>query len=305
MTTAKFLRLSGMLLVLAGLTTACTTVINADLDTSPTQLSVDGTITDQVGAQTIRLSLTAAYLDSTITPAAKGATVTVADNTGRIYAFTDPDNDGYYVWKPTARDTMGRIGHTYKLTIAYQGDTYVASSTLNRVPTIDSLVFRQARINPISSQMGYQAIFYATDIAGARDYYRVRFFWNGVLQNRPRNIVTVQDAAFRGSADTDGLQFIQPIRQSANPDSLYRMNDSVRVEVSSITAEAFDFLGQLRTQLTNGGLFATPPPTCPPTSSTPTRLVGPQRVFSLQRPSAAAQPLLKKRICGSVCNLAR
>jgi hypothetical protein len=134
---------------------------------------------------------------------------------------------------------------------------------MNRVPTIDSLVFRQARINPISSQMGYQANFYARDLPGARDYYRIRFFWNGVLQNRPRNIITVQDAAFRGSADTDGLQFIQPIRQSANPDSLYRMNDSVRVEVRSISADAFDFLGQLRTQLTNGGLFATPPANLP------------------------------------------
>lgn len=255
--------LLGLVLVLTGLTTACTTVINADLDTSPTQLSVDGTITDQAGPQTIRLSLTAAYFDSTITPAATGATVTVSDDAGRTYAFTDPKNNGYYVWQPTRRDTLGRIGRTYKLTISYQGDTYVASSTMNRVPTIDSLVFRQARINPISSRMGYQANFYATDIAGARDYYRIRFFWNGVLQNRPRNIITVQDAAFRGSADTDGLQFIQPIRQSANPDSLYRMNDSVRIEVQSITADAFDFLGQLRTQLTNGGLFATPPANLP------------------------------------------
>ncbi|WP_288425315.1 DUF4249 domain-containing protein [uncultured Spirosoma sp.] len=263
MTTLSYFRLLGALLTLVWLNTACETVIDAKLDTSPTQLSIDGTITDQPGPQTVRLSLTAPYFDSATTPAAKGATVTVADNTGRTYVFTDPDNDGYYVWQPAQRDTMGRIGRTYKLTIAYQGDTYIASSTMNRVPAIDSLVFREARINPISSTMGYRASFYARDFPGARDYYRVRFFWNGVLQNKPRNIVTVQDAAFRGSADTDGLQFIQPIRQSINPDSLYRMNDSVRVEVQSITPEAFDFLSQLRTQLTNGGLFATPPANLP------------------------------------------
>jgi hypothetical protein len=35
------------------------------------------------------------------------------------------------------------------------------------------------------------------------------------------------------------------------------------VEVRSISADAFDFLGQLRTQLTNGGLFATPPANLP------------------------------------------
>ena len=65
------------------------------------------------------------------------------------------------------------------------------------------------------------------------------------------------------SSIADGLTFIVPIRQSINPDSLYALNDVVRVEVHSLTADAFLFWQQVRTQVTNGGLFATPPANVP------------------------------------------
>ena len=247
-----------------GLLSGCTTVIDAKLDTGPTQLSVDGTLTDQAGSQTIRLTQTAAYFDNSAPTPATSATVTVADDAGKAYQFLDPDNDGYYVWKPTGKDTLGRIGRTYQLTIAYKGETYRASSKLNRVPAIDSLIFVKRKLNPLSTKEGYRAEFYARDIPGAADYYRVRFFRNGELQNKPGNIIISQDGVFRSNTSvSDGLVFIVPIRRSINPDSLYTLNDVVKVEVHSLTAEAFDFWEQVQSQITNGGLFATPPANVP------------------------------------------
>lgn len=242
---------------------SCETVIDADLDTGPVQLSVDGTLTDQPGPQTIRLTQTAPYFNNGAPPVASGATVTVTDSTGRTFAFTDPDNDGYYSWKPGAKDTLGRIGQTYQLLITYQGDTYRASSRMNRVPTVDSIIFRKEKINPLSTTEGYQAEFFARDLRGATDYYRVRYYRNGKIANKPQNIITLKDASFPGSANTDGLVFIRPFRQSVNPDSLYALNDSVKVEVQSLTPEAFDFWQQFSQQITNGGLFATPPANVP------------------------------------------
>ncbi len=244
--------------------TGCETVIDADLDTGPTQLSVEATLTDQPGQQQIRLTQTTAYFNNSTPPAATGATVRVADDAGRTFTFADPDNDGLYVWQPaTTRDTLGRVGRTYSLSITYQGETYRAVSRLNRVPPIDSVIFRKERINPIASTEGYQAEFYARDLAGATDFYRVKFFRNGTLQNRPGNIIISQDGSFRGSANTDGLMFIRPIRQSINPDSLYFLNETVRVDLESISPEAYNFWENLRTQITNGGLFATPPANVP------------------------------------------
>ncbi|MFD2573722.1 DUF4249 domain-containing protein [Spirosoma soli] len=258
---AQLLFIFGLLFVV-GLT-SCETVIDAKLDQGPTQLSVDGTITDQPGPQTIRLTQTAAYFDNRTPPIASGATVTVSDNTGKRFTFTDPDNDGYYVWQPAAKDTLGRIGRTYSLSIVFQGETYTATSKMNRVPSVDSIIFRKEKINPLSSTEGYQAEFFARDFPGATDYYRVRYFRNGTLQNKARDIITLKDASFPGSADTDGLVFIRPFRQSVNPDSLYNLNDSLKVEIQSLTGEAFEFWQQLSNQITNGGLFATPPANVP------------------------------------------
>ena len=238
---------------------SCTTVIDAKLNTGPIQLSVDGTLTDQPGQQTIRLTQTAAYFDNSQPTPATSATVTVSDDAGKTYNFSDPDNDGYYVWQPAGKDTLGHIGRTYQLTVAYQGDTYQARSKMNRLPPIDSIIFVKRKINPLSKTEGYRAEFYAVDIPAAVDYYRIRVFRNGELQNKPANIVTSQDGGFRGVNNvTDGLTFIAPIRRSINPDSLYALNDVVKVELQSLTADAFDFWQELATQITNGGLFATP-----------------------------------------------
>ena len=243
--------------------TGCQTVIDAKLDTGPTQLSVDGTLTDQPGPQTIRLTQTTDYFNNAPPPPATGATVRVADDRGQTFAFTDPDNDGYYIWTPAPGDTLGRIGRTYSLSVTFQNETYHATSQMNRVPAVDSIVFRKQKINPISSTEGYRAEFYARDLPGAADYYRIRYYRNGQLQNRPRDIITLKDASFPGSANTDGLVFIVPFRQSINPDSLYKLNDTVKVEILSLTPEAFEFWQQFSQQITNGGLFATPPANVP------------------------------------------
>lgn len=238
---------------------SCTTVIDAKLDTGPIQLSVDGLLTDQPGSQSIRLTQTAAYFDNSTPPAATSATVTVSDNTGKTYKFLDPANTGNYVWQPTGNDTLGHIGRTYQLTITYQGETYKATSKINPVPLVDSIIFVKRKLSPLSKTEGYRAEFYATDFPNQVDYYRVRFYQNGELQNKPRNIITSQDGVFgSNSSVADGLAFIVPIRRSVNPDSLYALNDVVKVEVHSLTADAFRFWQQLRTQVTNGGLFATP-----------------------------------------------
>ncbi|GAB2570803.1 DUF4249 domain-containing protein [Spirosoma areae] len=244
--------------------TSCETVIDAKLDTGPIQLSVDANLTDQPGPQTIRLTQTAAYFNNSAPPAVISATVTVTDDAGKTYPFLDPDMDGYYVWQPTGKDTLGHIGRAYQLNVSFNGETYRASSKMNRVPLVDSLIFVKRKITPISTTEGYRGEFYARDISGAADYYRVKFFRNGELQNKPGNIIISQDGVFRSNASVaDGLVFIVPIRQAINPDSLYKLNDVVKVEVHSLTPEAYDFWEQVQSQITNGGLFATPPNNVP------------------------------------------
>ena len=66
----------------------------------------------------------------------------------------------------------------------------------------------------------------------------------------------------------DGLPFITPTREGINPfyddddddefEPPYKIGDHVRVEIHSITEDAFFFLQEMDVQLNNGGLFAVP-----------------------------------------------
>ncbi|MBO0932772.1 DUF4249 domain-containing protein [Fibrella aquatilis] len=259
------LKLAVVLISLWGLM-GCETIIDANIASGPTQLAVDAWLTDQPGQQRITLTQTANYFNNGPSTPATSASVVVGDNTGRTFAFTDPDNDGVYTWKPAStRDTtrLGIIGRTYTLGIQYQGNTYVSVAQMPRTTSIDSLIFRKKTITPVSKEEGYRSEFYATDPAGAIDYYYLRYYRNGVLQNRPQDISLAYDGAFRGSANTDGLMFIRPIRQSLNPEKLFALNDTMRIEMRTMTAEGYLFWELLRAQLQNAGLFATPPANVP------------------------------------------
>lgn len=252
--------------VLAMLWSGCTTVIDAKLNTGPVQLSVEATLTNLPGPQTIRLSETAPYFANATPPAVTSATVVVTDDMGKMYPFSDPDKTGTYTWQPAGKDTLGHVGRTYQLSINYGSETYRATSKINPVPPVDSLIFVKRKINPLSETQGYEAEFYAVDIPKRVDFYRIKYYRNGVLQNRARDIITSQDGVFGGGGNSsvaDGLTFIVPIRRSINPDSLYALKDVVKVEVQSLTGEASDFWQALQTQVTNGGLFATPPANVP------------------------------------------
>ncbi|GAB3249839.1 hypothetical protein GCM10027347_07210 [Larkinella harenae] len=249
-------------LFLLGLT-SCEDPIDIKLDTGPAQLAVDGWLTDQPGPQTIKLTRTTGYFDASQPPAALGATVIVADEDSVIHEFVDVKGTGTYVWTPKNGEKFGKIGKRYLLGIRYEGQEYYAISQMQPVPPIDSLVFREEKINPVSSETGFQAEFYATDLPGQTDYYWIRTYHNGKLLDGPGDIVVSYNGSFNGSADTDGLLFIQPIRWAININDLYKRNDSVRVELLSITPDAFYFFLQLSTQINNGGLFASPPANVP------------------------------------------
>ncbi|HAS42073.1 MAG TPA: DUF4249 domain-containing protein [Microscillaceae bacterium] len=234
---------------------ACEDVIDVTLGDSTPQLTVDAWISNQLATQTFRLSISQDYFNNNPTAGASGATVVVTDNLGNTYNFTESTTTpGSYT-----SNFQGAIDVTYTLNVQYQGQEYQASTTLSRVPPIDSLVFKtaeEADDGPGSVSEGFQAEFFAKDIPGVGDFYRIKTYQNGVLMNKPTDLTSFQDL------NVDGLPFILPIRLSINPSnedgSGFAQGDVVRVELLSISEEAFLFFDQLETQTNNGGLFANP-----------------------------------------------
>jgi hypothetical protein len=253
----------GSVALLAMLTLmSCEDVIDLKTATGPTQLVVDGWLTNQPGPQTIRLTWSAPYFDNQAAKPVLGAEVTVTDNQGNIFTFKDLAQDGKYVWGGTVKDTLGRVGRSYTLNVKSQTDVYTAVNEIKRVPKIDSIVYQKETL-PFKPEKGpkegYVVSFYARDFVGAGDTYWIKPVLNGkAIVDKPSAISVAYDAAFSAGAPSDGLIFILPIRQSLTRDSLYSAGASVGAELHSITNEAFDYLRQINEQAANGGLFAVP-----------------------------------------------
>jgi Domain of unknown function (DUF4249) len=250
------------ILALSGLA-SCTDVIDVDLNAPTGQLNIDAWLTNLPGPQTIKLRLTSTYLGSQPSPTALGATVTVTDATGRAFAFTDPDNDGNYVWQPpTPNGQFGQVGQRYALEVRYQGQTYQATSTMQATTRVDAISYekREAELN---RKAGYRATLHATDRPELDNCYWIRTYKNGQFLNRPDEMNLAYDAGRRGTV-LNNQAFLFPIAQGINPlnetdGGVYQLGDSIRVEIWSINIEGYDFLDQAQTQMTNGGLFATIP----------------------------------------------
>ena len=246
---------------------SCEDVIDlAGITNVSSMLVVDGNVTDVSTEQTITLTQSQDYFTNTPAKPVLGATVTVTDNDGNIFTFTDLKGDGKYVWTPTtAIPKIGQVGKTYTLKITANGETYQAVSALKRVPTIDSIAYEYGddRLNQRDDdkgypKVGYDAQFYARDFTGIGDCYRIIAYKNGKVLEVSNTVAIAYDAAIQKSnGAADGLVFSLPVRSTISP-QLYSEGDTIKVELRSITEGHFDFWTQARLEVNNGGLFSRP-----------------------------------------------
>lgn len=246
---------------------SCEDVIQLDLKDGVEQLVVDAWLTNNAEEQVIKLTFSQPYFDNSTPKAVLGAKVIVFDEDSTAYRFVDKSNTGVYTFMPQNKNQQfNQLNKSYALYINYNGHEFYSLSKLYPVPKIDSLTYEffefPVKINDTIPQKGFIAQFYANDIVGQQNTYWIRFKKNSVLNIKPSLISISYDGGFSPNAESDGLPFIPPIRQSIN-DGLYQHGDSVEVDLYSITPEAFYFLFQVRQESSNAGIFATPPANIP------------------------------------------
>ena len=271
-TTGSFSFLRGICLLLAAsfclLVPSCTSVIQVSVPTGSPLLVVDAFLDNSMQPQKVRLTWNANYFSNVPTPPVLGASVRMNDLTNsKTYTF-NPDGNGNYVYTPQIADSMAQLHHQYQLQITYNGNVYMASSTLNRTAFLKSIVFCTGR-NPkdtvptadTTNPRKFYPLVNAIDPPGpVVDYYWLRVYKNGIFYNQPAQIDAFPEAGFLG---TDGFPFLPPVAfLGLTPDTnpIYR-NDSCTVSICSINKDTYDFLTQVKSQLTNAqsGLFALTP----------------------------------------------
>ncbi len=242
---------------------SCEKVIQVEVPGGETLLVIDAWVNDLSGKQTVRLTTTAPVFDGNTTPSANGAIVSLQDlNNGKTYSFIENNGTGNYEFTPAATDTMCVENHAYRLNVSWKGNSYYATSVVNRTTTVDTVGFDENRDFGTNELKGYFVWLFGRDIAGpVRDYYWVKSYKNGVLYNDPAVINISEDAG--GGESTDGLCFIPPTAYfSVMPsEKTLKINDVYTAEIHSLNKDSYEYLLQLRTQINNSGagLFATTP----------------------------------------------
>ncbi len=259
-----------LLLLFSIFFTACEDVVDLDLEEGPVEMVVDAWINTDTVPQVIKLRTTAPYFSNQFVPVVSGAEITVTDEDGRSFEFIESNNSGDYIWTPEPGERFGEIGKNYALSISLDGKTYSAASRLSPTVPVDSITY-EFREESLGEPEGFYAQFFGRDQPGLGDTYWIKAYKNGLFLNKPQEINIAYDAGPSAGAEVDGLIFITPIREAINPivdeDDAppFVLGDNIRVEIYSLSPEAFTYLERARIQLTLGdaALFAEPPANVP------------------------------------------
>ncbi|HEY1010032.1 MAG TPA: DUF4249 domain-containing protein [Daejeonella sp.] len=194
--------LKSVLIGLAISCSSCEEVIEPDLSTAPPLVVIEGNISDQPEAHTVKVSQTIAFDQPNTFKGIKGARVTVYSSNNQTFAF-NASTDGIY----RSQRFRGIPGVRYTLEVVTGGKTYKASSVMPAAVRIDSVAFKELSFFGNSSI--YPAVYYK-DPPGIQNQYRFIVRLNGVLKadqvnedrfsdgNPTSDIITLDDGVERG-----------------------------------------------------------------------------------------------------------
>jgi len=245
---------------------ACEDPVDVTTDPAEDLITVDAWL-NNIGdiEQTIKVSLSQPYFDSTFVAGINNADVKVSSSTGKTYNFENVDDNGNYQLQTQKFEWLAEpAGTQFDLEILVDGTTITSSTEKNPVPAIDS-IWQEFRVEPLIDD-GIYCTFFATDLPGLGDTYWIKTYKNGEFLNSPGEINIAFDAAFSAGAEVDNLVFIQPIQELNNPVDEnfapipWMEGETIRVELHAISNAAFFYLEVLRDQLLNSSnsIFAEP-----------------------------------------------
>lgn len=227
-----------IVILLAG----CQDVITLDLGTSSPALVLQAPLYADTAVQTFSLTLSTDYFSTSSPAAATDATISVTDGAGKQYGFSH-SGGGQYV----CDSLRPQAGQTYTLHLNYGGQTYTATSTMPAATPIDSLAIAiGGGPGGLGGQKTVRCFF--TDPAGSGDYFRAKFWLNGVF--------TADYVALYSDTDNDNPpgSGIGPRRFSVSS------GDTVRAELSAIDVGLYTYFSTLSdlTDQNNGQSSVTP-----------------------------------------------
>ncbi|MHA4842605.1 DUF4249 domain-containing protein [Flavitalea antarctica] len=250
----KYLLSSFSLLVTLLVMSSCEKVIELDLPEGSKLIYMDAWITDKPGVQTIKLLQAVNYQDQSQPAAISNAVIRLTDITAaKTYNFTF--SNGAYTFNPGNGQSIGVIGHQYKLVVTLNGETFESTDYITRVTTFDSLSLEYKEGTDDFEKQGYYAEFHAKDLPGGTDYYWIQTYRNGTRNTYLNDMVSIDGSFYEGISD--GYEFIPPFTEGVTSgENPYQKGDEVKVVMRSLSKNSYSFWEQAINQQQNGGLFS-------------------------------------------------
>lgn len=236
-----------VILVLSGVFSACEDVLDIAVSEEEPVLVIEGWLTDKRESHFVRLYYTSPVMASKSPEFVSRANITLKDNVGNAETLNEVSPGNYEI-----RTIRGREGRTYTLSVAVDGNSYEAISALQRLSMMpDTLEFKYKKKQLLYPHEGYYPFISGQELKGQGDFTWYKIFRNGKFLNRSAEINIFSDEYVDGNHIGN---------YELDVDSPFVSGDHIRVEAWSLNEANYNMLSDIRDQLNNNGLFASPLP---------------------------------------------
>ena len=227
---------------------SCEKTIPLDINQTPSVYVIEGLVTNEYKKHWVKVSKTVPFNTNASNEQVSGAEVHIEDADGQIFVLEEV-GDGYYEAVEAFR---GEIGQRYTLEVRHENQVFQGSDELRPVSPIDSLTVRldpEEFDDPEDEGRFLEVLVYLKEPQETEDFYLVKFFRNGVLENENGDIVFVYDDVAL-SGDLEALP----------APGYYAISDTARIELYSLSPFAFKHYQDLANNIGNdGGMFGGAP----------------------------------------------
>ncbi|BDD05253.1 DUF4249 domain-containing protein [Aureibacter tunicatorum] len=230
------------LLFIVYILSACTEVIEVDLNDGQKRLVVEASMNWEKGSlgnnQVVKLSYSTPYYDQgsiEMVPGAEVKVIKLNDNTE--FLFTEGEA-GYYM----TEEFVPELGTSYKLEIVHNGEVYEATETMQSVSNIEKI--EEKKENIFGSEQTTITV-YVDDDEGVDNFFHCEFYpLDGDMEQTVRN-----------DAFSDGKQVLIEYEYEEAV-----AGDQLEINLYGISITYYNFMGILIEQSEGGGgPFATVP----------------------------------------------
>jgi hypothetical protein len=219
---------------------SCEKKIHWDVGENQARLIVEGSFTDELIRQKIKLTKTASFYEASIPQPVSGADVKVSDGINN-YKFTeDVPGSGIYF---TQNKVAGNVGKGYNLSISLQTpiggiQNYSASCVMKPVMKVDSSSTEESITTSILGVSDTVKIvrIWGRDLPEEGDYYMAFLYINNIL-----NTDSLQKISLMSDEGINGLYLTNPFNGFFGT-NVIKEGDTVSIKLFSINKDYYDFV---------------------------------------------------------------